>query len=1074
MHRNSDLLEMEAHVPCNSFTPVYIPKMNYNSSAIGSERNHNLTTDQLVGYYKEEFKQTMLNQEMIFKNQILDLHRLYGRQRELMGMTRNELDKHNLGTEASRQTTSLSQTSLVCTQKTFNIPACSQLSISGAENIQSPSSFVQKRNIQACSYPVQSEDHSGDRRFLKSKCKKSRKNFDLQLPPDTIYIDSEEEELLEDGKVSEAAEVSSYPTKKIPEVVCNGYATNGFNSVPNYASSAASLETGLVDLNHRYELEEERDPTSDRFVGPTDIEAYSSILLQGTKSKQELLLSCNHSAGKIQSSFNTLPRGSYADYLSSSSNSLHKKLKQHEPSSLLRNCQNSSSEEATIGVQNLGRNSGSKGGHQSGQSGDLMCTSSHHIPRDYMENSGSSCFAGLSKPIHDLARTPIVDTSIPLSNNCKLSTLWPGLEEERLQLKKHLRSSTTHDGTVADSSFINGFYLESNNSGDQPPTIGCDNLIRVKDGLVPEVHGMTRYMQDSANVNAQKDIDLNFMPSSCSLDVAVSQSFQTLGTEKHEGSKGAVLLDLNVPHDSVCVKEAELTADEHVEKSKFKKDGPGVQIDLNSSINDVEFGVQIDLNASINEDEFSAISSPSTESLLEAPASPENKECSPPRGLDTPDLMSGLEAPENKESSPPTGEPDEDHVEIPIPLSVQEDFQYKVRAQPTESDEQVDAPCPLSVPEDLECMVCYGPTESDEHIDRPIALSGQGGLQNKGCSQPIEFDENQIETPFPLSNMENKDCSQTMDSDENQFETHLPSGLDDLERKDCSQPMDSDETHIWTPLLLSGHDDLETKECSRPMDSTEKQIGTPVQLSGHEVHLEEEMFRTAAECLVSISSSVCHTCSERTTGKPTKTVFNSLKWFAGLASSVLGSLEHKVGCDDNQVVLPDGMDYFEAMTLMLPEKKVEESCCCRGNDYKEEVIMTASSQSQPKKGRPRKGMQRAKNFQKKVLPGLESLSRCEVSEDLQIIGTLIEASADCSETISVRYAAKFGLTRGRRNCTISASNVKESTAASPLDHIGVKRQLERERRSLIDWGEVTRGRRGQRNPGSKVWEMNGK
>lgn len=61
---------MEAHVPCNSFTPVYVPKMNHNSSANGSERNHNLTTDQLVGYYKEEFKQTMLNQEMIFKNQV--------------------------------------------------------------------------------------------------------------------------------------------------------------------------------------------------------------------------------------------------------------------------------------------------------------------------------------------------------------------------------------------------------------------------------------------------------------------------------------------------------------------------------------------------------------------------------------------------------------------------------------------------------------------------------------------------------------------------------------------------------------------------------------------------------------------------------------------------------------------------------------------------------------------------------------------------------------------------------------------------------------------------------------------
>ncbi|KAM5570836.1 hypothetical protein ABKV19_011471 [Rosa sericea] len=1120
---------MGAHIPCSSYIPVYIPTMNHNLSADGSERNHNLTSDQLFGYYKEVFKQTMLNQEMIFKDQILDLHRLYGRQRELMDdITRNELDKHNLGTEVSRRTTSLSQTSLVCAQKTFNIPACSQVSISGAENIQSPSCFLQGRNIQACSYPAQTEGHSRDRDFLKSKCKKPWKNLDLQLPADTIYIDSEEEELLEDGKVSEAAEVSSYPTKRIPEVVCNGDATNGFNSVSNYASSAASLAKGWVDLNYLYKLQEETAPASDSFGGPTAVEAYSNILLQGTESKQEWLSSYNYNAGKIQSSLYSLPRGFHADNISSSSNSLHKKLKQQESSSFLHNHQNSLSERAMIGVQNFRRNSETENDHQSGPSGALMCTSSQHIPRDCMENSGSSGIAALRKPMHDLTRTqisvqalPCLNTSIPLSNNCKSSTLRPGLEEERLQLKKHLRSSTKHDGTVSDSSFSNGFDLESNKSGAQLPSISSDNLIRANDGLVPELHGITRYLQDSANVNARKDIDLNFMPPSCSLDAAVSQSFQTTGTEKLEDSnerfplhrpkldyygktdkgcedlnqaeasdflsqqihgsptcetpnisgdhcyhvsgsnhhqnsvqdikdsKRAVLLDLNVPCDSVHNKEVELTVDEHVEKSKFKKDaGFGVHIDLNSSINDVGFGVHIDLNTSVNEDEFSAMSSPSTESLLEAPSSPENKECSPPRGVssdgnqvDTPDLMSGLEAPENKESSPPTGESDENHVEIPFPLSVQEDLEHKV---------------------------CSRPTESDEQIETPFALSGQGGLQNKECSQPIESDENQSVTPLSLSNMESKDCSKPMDSDENQIETPFPSGLDDLESKDCSQPMDSDETQIQTPLPLSGQENLETKECSQPMDSTEKQIETPFLLSGQEVHLEEELFRTAAECLVTISSSVCHTCSERTTYKPTETSSDSLKWFAGLASSVLGSLENEVGCGDHQEVLPDGMDYFEAMTLKLPESKVEECCCYRSNGYKEEVMVTASSQSQPKKGRPRKGRQRRKDFQREILPGLASLSRCEVTEDLQIIGTLIEASADCSETRSVRHAAKFGLARGRRRCTISASAVKENTAASPLNHIGVKRQLECEKRSLIDWGEVTRRRRGQRNSGSDL------
>lgn len=61
---------MEAHIPCNSYFPVYFSTMNHNLWANGSERNHNLSSDQLFGYYKEAIKQTMLNQEMIFKDQV--------------------------------------------------------------------------------------------------------------------------------------------------------------------------------------------------------------------------------------------------------------------------------------------------------------------------------------------------------------------------------------------------------------------------------------------------------------------------------------------------------------------------------------------------------------------------------------------------------------------------------------------------------------------------------------------------------------------------------------------------------------------------------------------------------------------------------------------------------------------------------------------------------------------------------------------------------------------------------------------------------------------------------------------
>jgi hypothetical protein len=150
--------------------------------------------------------------------------------------------------------------------------------------------------------------------------------LDLRLPDDAIYIDSEEEELLEDRKVSEAPEVSSYPMKRTPEVVCKGnerqfLCTAGVNSISNYASSAASLEKGSVDLNYVYKLEEETAPASDnlcsdvsqktkshfqnlsnKFFQATqtrhDFEAYSNVLLQGSESKQEWWSSYNYKAGE--------------------------------------------------------------------------------------------------------------------------------------------------------------------------------------------------------------------------------------------------------------------------------------------------------------------------------------------------------------------------------------------------------------------------------------------------------------------------------------------------------------------------------------------------------------------------------------------------------------------------------------------------------------------------------------------------------------------------------------------------------------------------------------------------------
>ncbi|XVF50054.1 hypothetical protein PTKIN_Ptkin04bG0063800 [Pterospermum kingtungense] len=263
------------------------------------------------------------------------------------------------------------------------------------------------------------------------------------------------------------------------------------------------------------------------------------------------------------------------------------------------------------------------------------------------------------------------------------------------------------------------------------------------------------------------------------------------------------------------------------------------------------------------------------------------------------------------------------------------------------------------------------------------------------------------------------------------------------DNEECSPPRgESDETQLETPLLSSGQED-----------------GDP----------QEELVRNAVEAIVSISSSEIQTCLDSTICEPSKTS-NSLYWFARVASSVVDDPGSEFGVNigvkdygDHDDYLSDGIDYFEAMTLNLPEMKVEESRC-RSNGQKEEELSAIFLTNQPKRGRTRRGRQQRKDFQSEILPSLASLSRYEVTEDLQMIGGLMEAAGARWETGSSRNAGRYGYMKGRRRSSARASNVAESTVnmlLKPQQSVDGIRQ-----RKLIEWGKITRRPRGPRCPSS--------
>ncbi|XP_021286456.1 uncharacterized protein LOC110418144 isoform X2 [Herrania umbratica] len=267
----------------------------------------------------------------------------------------------------------------------------------------------------------------------------------------------------------------------------------------------------------------------------------------------------------------------------------------------------------------------------------------------------------------------------------------------------------------------------------------------------------------------------------------------------------------------------------------------------------------------------------------------------------------------------------------------------------------------------------------------------------------------------------------------------------------------------------------ENKERSPPRgESDENQLETPLVSSGQEDgDLQEALVRIAAEAIVSISSSEIQTCLESTSCEPFKASWNnSLYWFARVASSVVDDPGSEFGVNigvkdygDHEEYLSDGIDYFEAMTLNLTEITVEESWC-KSNGQKEEEMSANFLRNQPKRGRTRRGRQQRKDFQSEILPSLASLSRYEVTEDLQMIGGLMEAAGAQRESGSSRNAGRNGYAKGRRRSNARASNIMESTMNTLLKQQSVNDEVGIQQRRLIEWGKITRRPRGPRCPSS--------
>ncbi|XP_030552559.1 uncharacterized protein LOC115756782 isoform X2 [Rhodamnia argentea] len=270
---------------------------------------------------------------------------------------------------------------------------------------------------------------------------------------------------------------------------------------------------------------------------------------------------------------------------------------------------------------------------------------------------------------------------------------------------------------------------------------------------------------------------------------------------------------------------------------------------------------------------------------------------------------------------------------------------------------------------------------------------------------------------------------------------------------------------------------LETEEDSfQGEEIPGKQLETsiPFTQQGTEQSLEN-LGRMAAEAIVAISTVGFSNCLDSTARDlPEESSLYCLNWFAGIVASFedhnswTRSEAAPRDCEEQNVAesTSESIDYFESMTLRqvemgedeyLPKPLIPETLRA------EDVAVTPAS-NRPRRGQPRRGRQR-RDFQRDILPGLTSLSRHEVTEDLQTFGGLMRAMGYSWHTGSTRRNSSRNVSsRGRQQLASGSPTAALEATCGPMMPQKNNVEVGLEDRTPTVWGNTPRRPRRQRCP----------
>lgn len=1022
---------MGTKLHCESYLTGYYSMRNLNedSSCSGwplSYGDKNLTngqcyngftprviTDGYPGYDKNTLRQKILEHEAVFKNQVNELHRLYGIQRDMMEeIKRKELHKHWASVEpsssSSRQGSQMPQDNTqTCYTAGFPLlnSGYGRTSMSGVEIVNSPLSCPKGYNMHAGHSPLQNGCTSKDFEALDLRPTKMRKKlFDLQLPADE-YIDTEEGEKLQDNKISGTLSYASNVDQKIiPErsmEIFLGASGSGKTSHQKDASGSGSClrsPSGLADLNEPVQLDEATAPSSADLLGHTSNHGETKPISLSTKPNvgfpflnsfresnvnERGWLSHKYEAGPSKGNPNLVTRSLQQDKVPIPSHPAEVLLNRaHHPPGIYPT--GHSMEGIWRNMLDPGLESSNRNSNYSNYT-HLDPAVASHIPGPYplihsgFANSLSQSVPSWGKPTSSLGQ------KITTSSR----SVQPSAQSQESFGDKWNVRSRLNPGSGSDMAICNGSVLGSKEPVHLPSS-GFDFLKCGRgDNVASECSvnpGFEKFLIGASHVNLNgvttqsspneavslKDFNMVDRNSAARDHLSVFPWFGCKPVDKKEAAKA------QKPELSEILGSFQASSNPLCFRSETVRDlnqvfTPNVSL----ASNDCEIGAKGEIGKNQN-----------SQKILGFP------------------IFEIHNTPIHESSSV-------------VPTSVTLDC-------PSEEKNVKNEKKNLLIDINLVC-------ESEEQIAED-ELVVENKLHSMGTSIRSQIDLNtcisedeDLSAPSVASNSANVKILMEIDLEA----PVLPEMEDDV---------------------IPGKEDGQNKASLHCTENKAEQV-------------QDEVVRNAAKTIFSISSSCQQIHNEdKICYLSEASLAESILWFADVVSSCANELKGKdVPIHD----LPKEMDDFEATALQLSETKEE--------DYmpkplvpevlKVEEMGTPSLPSRSRRGNARRGRQR-RDFQRDILPSLASLSRHEVTEDIRIFGGLMRATGHSwNSGLIRRNGTRNGGARGRR-CKLvdTASAPVESPVCTPLMQKLNNAEPGLEDRSLTGWGKTTRRPRRQRCP----------